>query len=60
MGTKLFWIGIALATIGGVWVSQGIGALKGSFMTGNPYWFWVGAGCVVVGAILVAVELFRR
>lgn len=48
-------IGIVAIVVGAVWVGQGLGYLPGSFMTGNRFWFWVGAACVLVGlAVLVA------
>lgn len=48
-------VGIIAVVIGAVWVGQGLGYLPGSFMTGNRFWFWVGAACVLAGlAILFA------
>ena len=39
-----------LLAAGSVWTFQGIGALKGSFMTGEPVWLWIGLACIVTGA----------
>lgn len=53
--------GVALIVIGGVWIFQGIGSLKGSFMTGSPFWAWVGGACVVLGAaLLIRAAVGRR
>jgi hypothetical protein len=41
-------IGVLLCIVGGVWFLQGIGVLKGSFMTGTAFW-------TVVGVILLAL-----
>jgi hypothetical protein len=43
-------VGVLLCVVGAVWFFQGIGVLKGSFMTGT--WFWT-----VVGVILFALGL---
>jgi len=42
--------GAVLLAAGSVWTFQGIGALKGSFMTGEPVWLWIGLACIVTGA----------
>ena len=41
--------------VGLVWVGQGLGYIKGSFMTGDMKWFWIGLGAAVVG---LAVGVF--
>jgi hypothetical protein len=43
-------VGLMLCLVGGVWFTQGIGVLKGSFMTGQAFW-------TVVGVILLALGL---
>ena len=43
-------VGVLLCVVGGVWFMQGIGVLKGSFMTGQAFW-------TVVGVILLALGL---
>ena len=43
-------VGLLLCVVGGVWFTQGIGVLKGSFMTGQAFW-------TVVGVILLALGL---
>jgi hypothetical protein len=46
-------IGVLLLMIGAVWILQGIGLLKGSFMTGEAVWAVIGAVCAAIGAALV-------
>jgi hypothetical protein len=41
-------VGVLMCIVGGVWFMQGIGVLKGSFMTGAAFW-------AVVGVILLAL-----
>ena len=46
--------------LGGVWIFQGAGVLKGSFMTGERLWLWVGIGCVLVGLLTLVRALGTR
>ncbi len=39
--------------LGSVWVLQGVGVLPGSFMTGQTFWAWAGAGVLGIGAFLI-------
>ena len=32
-----------LFLVGLVWMGQGLGYVKGSFMTGQMLWFWIGS-----------------
>ena len=57
MKQTLFWIGIAAAFIGTVWIFQGIGVLPGSFMTGQAKWAVIGA---IVDVVAVALMVFAR
>lgn len=41
-----------LALVGFVWLGQGIGAIRGSFMTGEPLWAVVGAALLVAAGVL--------
>jgi hypothetical protein len=41
--------GGALSVLGVVWILQGVGILKGSFMTGQAFWGWMGVFALVVG-----------
>lgn len=49
------WLALALLLVGLIWIGQGGGAIRGSFMSGSP--FWAVVGLVLVG---IAVFLFRR
>ncbi len=40
-------IGLLCVLVGAVWILQGVGLLRGSFMTGQRLWLGIG---VVVGA----------
>jgi hypothetical protein len=47
--------GIGLIAAGAVWTFQGVGTLKGSFMTGSRMWLWIGIACIVVGVVVLVV-----
>ena len=51
---------IVLVLLGAVWIGQGLGYVKGSFMTGQPVWAVIGAVAVVAGAGLGAFSWRRR
>jgi uncharacterized membrane-anchored protein YitT (DUF2179 family) len=44
---SLILLGVALLSTGVVWIFQGVGVLKGSFMTGQQFWAWMGAMAVL-------------
>jgi hypothetical protein len=46
-------VGAILVLLGAVWVGQGLGLVKGSFMTGQSIWALIGIVLVVVGAWLL-------
>ena len=46
-------IGVVLVVVGGVWIGQGVGAIGGSFMTGEVVWAVIGAIAVFLGAALL-------
>jgi hypothetical protein len=46
-------VGVLAVLVGVVFFFQGIGALKGSSMTGESFWMWVGLILVIVGAVAV-------
>jgi hypothetical protein len=50
-------IGGALIVAGGIWIAQGAGFLKGSVMTGQSRWLWIGIACAVVGVGLLIATL---
>jgi hypothetical protein len=52
--------GVLLLLIGAGWIGQGLGYIKGSFMTGAMQWFWIGLACAVVGAGLLVLSVRRR
>ena len=45
-------IAVLMLLTGGVWIGQGLGYIKGSFMTGDMKWFWIGV-VLVAGAVLL-------
>ena len=46
-------IGVVLVGIGAVWFGQGIGVIKGSFMTGEVLWAIIGAVAIFLGASIL-------
>ena len=46
-------VGVLLCVVGGVWFTQGIGVLKGSFMTGQAFWTVVGVILLVLGLRMI-------
>jgi hypothetical protein len=53
-------VGTLAVLVGGVWVGQGAGLIKGSFMTGSPTWLAIGLLCLVVGLFLIFLTLRPR
>lgn len=53
-------LGVLLVLIGAVWTVQGLGYLKGSFMTGEKLWTSIGLLCVIGGLVLAVIGLRRR
>ena len=51
--------GIALLLTGVVWIFQGAGTLKGSFMTGSTFWLWMGILAVAAGLPLTVIGFLR-
>lgn len=47
-------VGAVLVIVGVVWIFQGIGDLRGSFMTGSPFWAWMGVLAAATGAVALA------
>lgn len=45
--------GGVLTLVGVVWIFQGTGALKGSVMTGEHLWLWIGVVVAAVGLVLL-------
>jgi hypothetical protein len=46
-------VGLALAFVGIIWFFQGIGLIKGSFMTNNLLWAIIGPLAVIAGVALL-------
>jgi hypothetical protein len=46
--------------VGGVWIGQGAGLIKGSFMTGSRTWLAIGLLCLSVGLLLIFLAVKRR
>ena len=59
MRATLLIAGVALIGVGIVWIFQGAGILHGSFMTGRPFWAWMGALFVLLG-LPVVMRAIRR
>lgn len=41
-------------------MGQGLGYIRGSFMTGQMQWFWIGLAAGIVGLALLGFSLRRR
>ena len=49
--------GVVLLLAGAVWLLQGLNVLPGSFMTGQTFWAFMGAVCLVLGGGLLYLGL---
>jgi len=52
-------IGALAVLVGGVWIGQGAGLIKGSFMTGSRTWLAIGILCLVGGLLLIFLAVRR-
>lgn len=59
MRTVKVILGLVLVAVGVVWVLQGIGTVKGSFMTNQSFWTWMGVLAILFG-IPVILQGLRR
>ena len=53
-------IGGLAVLVGGVWIGQGAGFIKGSFMTGSRTWLAIGLLCLVGGLLVIFFTLRPR
>ena len=53
-------IGVVLCLVGALWIFQGVGVAKGSFMTGHAGYAILGGGAVLVGIGLVVTARRAR
>ena len=53
MRRGLIVVGVLAFLVGVVFFFQGFGVLKGSSMTGESFWLWVGVVLIVAGALAV-------
>jgi hypothetical protein len=60
MRTGLGVLGALVLVIGATFAGQGLGYVKGSVMTGDMKWFWIGSVMVVVGLALGFFGFVRR
>ncbi|HVD46077.1 MAG TPA: hypothetical protein VNG70_02225 [Candidatus Limnocylindria bacterium] len=60
MRAGLAVVGVLVLLAGAVFAGQGLGFIKGSYMTGDMTWFWIGSVMIVVGLVLGAAGLMRR
>jgi hypothetical protein len=59
MRATIAFVGGGLIVTGIVWIFQGVGLLKGSFMTGQAFWGWMGVLALLAG-IPVLIRGLRR
>ena len=53
-------VGVVLLLLGAVWFCQGIGIIRGSFMSGSAFWAVVGAFLIIVGVRFVTAGRAAR
>jgi hypothetical protein len=41
-------------------MGQGLGYIRGSFMTGQMSWFWIGLGCLLLAIVVAGFSRLRR
>jgi hypothetical protein len=50
-------VGVIAGLVSLVWIGQGSGVIKGSFMTGSDTWLGIGLVCLSVGTLLIFLAL---
>ena len=58
--TVLTAVGVLAILVGLLWVGQGHNLIPGSFMTGDPKWFVIGAIVAIVGVLLILAGRGRK
>jgi len=53
-------VGVLVVLVGAVFAGQGLGYIRGSIMTGDMRWFWIGGAMVAVGLAVLAATFLRR
>ena len=53
-------VGVLLLLMGGIWTGQGLGYIKGSFMTGSTVWAVIGPIVALAGVAMVVAGSRRR
>ena len=56
----LLIVGVVLDLVGTIWALQGVDALPGSFMSGQPFWAGAGAVMMAAGMVLIIVALRHK
>ena len=59
-GRSRFVLAAIVALVGLMWVLQGVGALPGSFMSGDAVWAVAGLGLIGAAALYGLWPRFRR
>jgi len=59
-GRTRFVVAAIAAAIGLIWLLQGVGALPGSFMSGDTSWAWAGLALIAAAAAYGAWPRLRR
>jgi len=60
MRTGIGVLGVLVLLVGAGFAAQGLGYIRGSVMTGDMKWFWIGSVMVVVGLVLGFFGFMRR
>ena len=60
MRTGLGVLGVLVFLVGAVFAGQGLGYIKGSVMTGDMTWFWIGGVLVIAGLVIGYFAFMRR
>jgi hypothetical protein len=59
-GSTVLALGLVLMLSGIIFALQGYGVIGGSFMTGNVFWLYAGAGIALFGLAVTALGLIMR